>query len=115
MDDMHECLGTLGGEFVCDARLDRSALLKDGPHERQLAGAIDRRDRSFDAAVGERPLVAAAQLGLDAGLVRPPLNELFRIQERLKHPGDGGANRDLRVLEQDAPWYGRRWGGLSGR
>jgi len=114
MDDMHERLGPLGGEFVRDARLDRSAFLRDRPHERQFAGAVDRGDRSFDAAVRERPLVAAAQLGLDVGIVRPPLDELFRIQEGLKHPGNGGPNRDLRVPEQDAARDGRRGGARGG-
>src|SRR5947209_7223819 len=113
MNEMHERLGTLRGEFVRDARLDRSAFLRDRPHERQLAGAIDRRDRSFDATVGEGSFIAAAQLGLHAGIVRPPLNELFRIQKGLKHPWDGGANRDLRVREQDAS-RNRRLGGARG-
>src|SRR2546427_2424486 len=113
MNEMHERLGTLRGEFVRDARLDRSAFLRDRPHERQLTGAIDCRDRSFDATVGEGSFIAAAQLGLHAGIVRPPLNELFRIQKGLKHPWDRGANRDLRVREQDAA-RNRRLGGARG-
>src|SRR5205823_12033543 len=47
-------------------------------------------------------------------VVRPPLDELFRVQERLEHPGNRGADRDLRVRQEDAAWRGRLGGTLSG-
>src|SRR5207249_10657451 len=114
MDDVDERVAALRAQFVGDARLDRSAFLGDRPHVRQLAGAIDRRDRSFDAAFGEGSLVAAAELGLDPRVVRPPLDELFRVQDRLEHPGNRGADRDLRLRQEDAAWRGRRGWTLSG-
>src|SRR5437867_6440730 len=113
MDDVDERVAALRAQFVGDARLDRSAFLGDRPHVRQLAGAIDRRDRSFDAAFGEGSLVAAAELGLDPRVVRPPPDELFRVQERFEHPGNRGTDRDLRVREEDAAWWGRFGGTLS--
>src|SRR5207249_10586754 len=110
MDDVDERVAALRAQFVGYARLDRSAFLGDRPHVRQLAGAIDRRDRSFDAAFGEGSLVAAAELGLDPRGVRPPLDELFRVQERLEPPGTWGADRDLHPRHGAASLPGRLGG-----
>src|SRR2546425_11887473 len=113
MHEMDERLGAFRAELVCHARLDRSSVLGDWPHERKRAGAVDRRDGSLDAAVRETPLVPAAQFGLDPRIVRPPLSELRRIQDGLEDARDRGANRDLCVGEEDAS-RGRRFRGARG-
>src|SRR2546422_952086 len=72
MDDMHECLGSLGSEFVCDARLDRTAFLKDGPrYPAYNRGGAILSERILAPGADE----SAVLLTLHAGAVEEALSD----------------------------------------
>src|SRR5437667_10886986 len=81
--------GSLRGQLIRDARLDRPAFPRNRPGVREPTGAVDRGDGAFDPTLRGRPLIPSALLRLDLDILSPPHAELFRIHKGLEDDGNG--------------------------
>src|SRR6266571_961632 len=107
--DVHGGLRPFRIEFVRYRGHHGSILFCERPRKGELPRTLDRRDRRLKSSIRKRRLIHAADLGIDADVVSPPLDQPFRIRERFEHLRGNCIDRDPGISQDDGmrrrgPW-----------